>query len=34
MEIKVRYENQVTTIQVPEDDFTVMIEMDYQECCC
>ena len=30
MEIKVRYENQVTTIQVPEDDFTVMIEMDYQ----
>ena len=33
MEIKVRYENQVTTIQVPEDDFTVMIEMDYQERC-
>ena len=33
MEIKIRYENQVTTIQVPEDDFTVMIEMDYQERC-
>jgi hypothetical protein len=33
MEIKVRYENQVTTIQVPEEDFTVMIEMDYQERC-
>ena len=30
---QVRYENQVTAIQVPEEDFTVMIEMDYQERC-
>ena len=31
MEIKVRYENQVTTIQVPEEDFTVMIQLDYEK---
>ena len=31
MNIRIRYENQVTTIQVPEDEFTVMVETDYQE---
>ena len=31
MKIKIRYENVMTTLDVPEDDFTVMIETDYQQ---
>ena len=31
MKIKVRYEDQMTTIDVPEEDFTVMVQLDYQK---
>ena len=31
MKIKIRYDEQVTTIDVPEEDFTVMVQMDYEE---
>ena len=31
MKIRVRYEDQVTTIDVPDEDFTVMVQLDYQE---
>lgn len=30
MKIKVRYDNTVTTLEVPEEDFTLMIDIDYQ----
>ena len=33
MKIKIRYDNQTLTLDVPEEDFTVMIEMDYRERC-
>lgn len=31
MKIKIRYENQNMTIDVPEEDFTVMIQLDYEK---
>ena len=31
MNIRIRYENQITTIDVPEEDFTVMIQLDYEK---
>ena len=31
MKIRIRYENQVTTIDVPEEDFTLMIQLDYEK---
>ena len=31
MNIRIRYENQVTTIDVPEEDFTLMIQLDYED---
>lgn len=31
MKIRIRYDNQVTTIDVPEEDFTVMVQADYDE---
>jgi len=30
MKIQVRYENTVTALEVPEEDFTLMIDVDYQ----
>ena len=31
MKIKIRFENQNMTIDVPEEDFTVMIQLDYEK---
>lgn len=31
MRIKVRYENQFMTLDVPEEDFTLMIQLDYED---
>ena len=31
MKIKIRYENHLTTIDVPEEDFTVMVQTDFDE---
>ncbi len=31
MKIRIQYENQSTTIDVPEEDFTVMIQLDYEK---
>ncbi len=31
MKIRIRYENQMTTIDVPEEDFTLMIQLDYEK---
>ena len=31
MKIRVRYDNQLTYIDVPEEDFTLMIQADYDE---
>ena len=31
MKIRVRYEDQVTTIDIPDEDFTVMVQLDYQD---
>lgn len=31
MNIRIRYENQVTTIDIPEEDFTLMIQLDYEK---
>lgn len=31
MKIRIRYDNQMTTIDVPEEDFTLMIQADYDE---
>ena len=31
MKIRVRYDNQITCIDVPEEDFTLMIQADYDE---
>ena len=33
MKIKIRYDNQTTTLDVPEEDFTVMVQMDYEDRC-
>ena len=33
MKIRIRYETQITTIDVPEEDFTVMVQMDYEDRC-
>ena len=31
MKIRVRYDNQITCIDVSEEDFTLMIQADYDE---
>ena len=31
MKIRIRYDNQITTIDVPEEDFNLMIQLDYEE---
>lgn len=31
MKIRVRYDNQLTDIDVPEEDFTLMIQTDYDQ---
>lgn len=31
LKIRIQYENQSTTIDVPEEDFTVMIQLDYEK---
>ena len=31
MKIRIRYENQVTTIDIPEEEFEVMIQLDYEQ---
>ena len=33
MKIKIRYDNQTTTIDVPEEEFTLMIQLDYEDRC-
>lgn len=31
MKIQIRYDNQIMTLDVPEEDFTVMIQLDYEK---
>jgi len=31
LKIRIRYDNQVTAIDVPEEDFTLMIQLDYEK---
>ena len=31
MAIKIRYENKITTVEIPEEDFTIMIQRDYED---
>ena len=31
MKIKIRYDNQMMTLDVPEKEFTLMIELDYEK---
>ncbi len=31
MKIQIRYDNQITTVDVPEEDFTLMIRTDYEQ---
>lgn len=31
MKIKIRYDDQITTVDVPEEEFTLMIEVDYEQ---
>lgn len=31
MKIQIRYDNHLTTIDVPEEDFTLMIQLDYEQ---
>ena len=31
MKIQIRYDNQITTVDVPEEDFTLMIQTDYEQ---
>lgn len=31
MKIRIRYDDQITTVDVPEEEFTLMIEVDYEQ---
>lgn len=31
MKIKIRYDDQITTVDVPKEEFTLMIELDYEQ---
>ena len=31
IKIKIRYENKITTVEIPEEDFTIMIQRDYED---
>jgi len=32
MKIRIRFDNQITSLDVPEEDFTLMIQTDYDQC--
>ena len=31
IKIKIRYENKIMTVEIPEEDFTIMIQRDYED---